>query len=123
MNILIAGDLHFNKTQLQWFSDQKEYYYCLCLTGDLLDGNSYDFTQQSEWVSKWLKELDKYLAIRVISPRYILCGHVENPSANRDCIFGVEIVNPGAQHNALVPNHKIIKIVKKGDEHGLEGST
>ena len=47
---------------------------------------------------------------RVISPQYILCGHVKNPSANRDCLFGVEIINPGAQHNSFAPKHKIILI-------------
>lgn len=201
MNILIAGDLHFNKNQYQWLADQKEYYDCLCLTGDLLNGDSDDFTHQSEWVATWLKEFDKYLVIcsgnhdldefaecdwlthinskkicrdnqikifngikfgsipylgadlsyfsdcdvllnhvppvktgaaqsnvdgslkdwgdeglyyalkeRVISPRYIFCGHVENPSANRDCIFGVEIINPGAQHNSSTPNHEYIAV-------------
>jgi len=201
MNILIAGDLHFNLTQFHWLADQKESYDCLCLTGDLLNGDSDDFMHQSVWVSKWLKEFNKYLVIcsgnhdldefdecnwlthiyskkicrdnqikifkgitfgsvpyigadlsnfskcdvvlthvppiktatsqsivagslkdwgdeglfyalkeRVISPQYILCGHVENPSANRDSIFGVEIINPGAQHNSLIPNHKYIVV-------------
>lgn len=201
MNILITGDLHFNKAQFKWLSDQKETYDCLCITGDLLNGESDNFIHQTEWVSKWLKEIDKNLVIcsgnhdldelaecdwlmninsknicrdnqvkkfneirfgsvpyigadlssysdcdvilahippmntatsqsiaggskkdwgdkglyyalkeKVISPRYILCGHVENPSANEDCIFGATIINPGAQHNALVPNHKYIVI-------------
>lgn len=201
MNILIAGDLHFNKTQFQWLSDQKNAYDCLCITGDSLNSESDDFKQQSVWITKWLKNIDKYLVIcsgnhdldefaecdwlmhindknicsdnqiktfegvrfgsipyvgadlscfsdcdvivthvppiksatsqsiaggglkdwgdkelyyalkeRVISPRYILCGHVENPSANRDRIFGIEIINPGAHHDTLIPNHKIIVI-------------
>jgi len=63
MNLLIAGDLHFNKTQFQWLSDQKGTYDCLCLTGDFLNGESDDLIHQSEWVSKWLKEIDKTLVI------------------------------------------------------------
>jgi len=201
MNILIAGDLHFNKTQFQWLADQKESYDCLCLTGDFLNGDADDFARQSDWVSNWLKEFDKQLFVcsgnhdldefaecdwltnlkskkicrdnqmnvfngirfgcvpylgadlsyfgdcdillthvppmktatsqsivagilsdwgdkglyhalqeQVISPRYVFCGHVENPSANRDSIFGVEIINPGAQHNSTVPNHELIAI-------------
>lgn len=201
MNILLAGDLHFNKTQFQWLADQKEYYDCLCLTGDFLDGDSDDFTRQSEWASNWLKEFDKqifacsgnhdldafmesnwltnmkskkicrdnqmkvingirfgclpylganlscfsdcdvlvthippiktatsqsivdgklrdwgdeelYYALKdkVIRPRYILCGHVENPVSKTDCLFGAEIINPGAQHNSSIPNHKTIVI-------------
>jgi predicted phosphodiesterase len=43
MNILIAGDLHFNKNQFQWLADQKEYFDCLCLTGDLLDGDNHEY--------------------------------------------------------------------------------
>lgn len=201
MNILVAGDLHFNKTHFKWLADQKESYDCLCLTGDFLDGDSDYFTQQSEWVSGWLNEFDKPLFVcsgnhdldesavcgwltslknrkicvdnqirdfngirfgcvpylgadlsyfrdcevilshvppkktatsqsldagrqrdwgdeglyralkeRVITPRYILCGHVENPSANTDNIFGVEIINPGSQHNSSIPENKFIVI-------------
>ncbi len=201
MNILITGDLHFNKSQFQWLAEEKKMYDCLCITGDLLDGNSADFERQSEWISNWIKELDKQVFVcsgnhdldefaecdwltslkskkicvddqiigfsgltfgcvpylgadfsyfsgcdvllthvppvktttsqsivdgilrdwgddglfhalkeRVISPRYILCGHVENPSANRDSLFGVEIINPGALHGSFVPKHKIIEI-------------
>ena len=61
---------------------------------------------------KDLGDEDLYNALkeRIICPRYILCGHVEKPSANRDRIFGVEIINPGAQHKLSVPNHQIIVI-------------
>lgn len=201
MNILLTGDLHFNKSQYQWLEDQKESYDCFCLTGDFLDGDADGFTRQSEWVSNWMKKFDKQIFVcsgnhdldefaecnwltdmkskkicrdnqkkvfngirfgclpyiganlsyfsdcdvllthvppmktatsqsvvagrmrdwgdeglyhalkeRVISPRYILCGHVEKPSANRDSIFRVEIINPGALHNSSVPEHKIIII-------------
>lgn len=199
MKILLTGDLHFNKSQFQWLEEQKDHYDCFCLAGDLLDGHSGEFKQQSEWVSSWLKKLDKqificsgnhdldefvecdwlkkmksskictdnqkklfngikfgcisylgadlsyfhdcdvllthvpplktatsqsmvagrlkdwgdqelYNALKegVVTPRYVLCGHVENPTAKRDCKFGAEIINPGAEHDLPVPNHEII---------------
>lgn len=199
MKIMLAGDLHFNKIQFQWLEEQKNSYDCLCLTGDFLDSGSADFSEQSVWVSNWMKALDKQLFVcsgnhdldevaesdwliklrsskicrdnqkknfngivfgcmpylgadlsyfsdcnvllthvppmktataksvvdgklrdwgddglyyavmdRVITPQYILCGHVENPSANRDQLCGVEILNPGAEHNSTVPRHKVI---------------
>ena len=201
MNILVAGDLHFNKPQFRWLEEQKENYDCLCLTGDFYNDHSGGFEQQIEWVSNWMKELDKQIFIcsgnhdldefaecdwlkniksskicgdnqtklfngikfgcipylgatlsffcdcdillahvpplktatsqsivnrmrkdwgdeelyyalkkRLLRPRYVLCGHVENPVAKRDCLFGVEIINPGAQHNSSIPGHEIIVI-------------
>jgi len=60
---------------------------------------------KKNWGDKDLYDaLDKHL----LQPRYLLCGHVENPVAKRDCIFGVEIINPGAKHNSTVPSHEII---------------
>jgi len=199
VNILLSGDLHFNKDQFRWLKDQKNKYDCLCLTGDFLDGDSGDYKQQSEWVSDWLndfgiqificsgnhdldelsecewlenvenkricrdnqtklfkgikfgcmpylgadlsrfcdcdvllthvppaktatsqsvvagrttdwgdEELYHVLKEGIISPRYILCGHVENPLVNRDWVCETEIINPGAEHESSVPNHEII---------------
>ena len=201
MKILLTGDLHFNKFQFQWLVNQKDHYDCFCLAGDFLDGQSGGFKQQTEWVSNWLKELDKQVFIcsgnhdldesaecdwisnlkshkicpdgqkksfngvifgcipylgadlsyfndcdvilthvppyktatsqsleagrlkdwgdqelyhalkgQVVTPRYILCGHVENPTAKRDRKFGAEIINPGTEHNTSIPNHEIIVI-------------
>ena len=58
------------------------------------------------------KELYYALQGRVVTPHYILCGHVENPSANRDCLFGVEIINPGGEHGSSIPGHARIVIPK-----------
>ncbi|GAM10473.1 calcineurin-like phosphoesterase superfamily domain protein [Geobacter sp. OR-1] len=199
MKILVAGDLHFNKTQFQWLADQKSSYDCLCLTGDFLDSTSDDFIRQAEWVANWMQELGvqificsgnhdldplaecgwlsnlrskkicrdnqkklfngirfgcvpylganyhqfsdcdvllthvpprnsataqsvvsgktadwgdeelyRALAEGSLRPRYILCGHVEKPSSTRDCLLGIEIINPGAQHGSAVPAHEIL---------------
>ena len=201
MKILLAGDLHFNKSQFQWLEDQRDVFDCFCLAGDFLDGQSGGFKQQTEWVSNWMVHLDKQVFIcsgnhdldefvecewiselkspkictdgqkktfegitfgcipylgadlsdfhdcdvllthvppyktvtsqsmdagrlkdwgdqelynalkgQIITPRYILCGHVENPIAEKDCKFGVEIINPGAEHHSSIPNHEIIAI-------------
>ncbi|HBL52985.1 MAG TPA: hypothetical protein DDZ34_02800, partial [Syntrophaceae bacterium] len=62
---------------------------------------------KKDWGDKILYDaLKKHL----LRPRYLLCGHVEDPVAIRDCLFGVEIVNPGTKHNSSVPNHEIIAI-------------
>lgn len=55
------------------------------------------------------KNLYDALKKHLFRPRYLLCGHVEDPVAIRDCLFGVEIVNSGAQHHSAIPNHEIIK--------------
>lgn len=204
MNILVAGDLHFNIEQFRWLEKHKESYDCLCLTGDFLDKHSdqlYQFQQQTDWVCKWMLELNKQIFVcsgnhdldefgecdwlnnikssticsdnkterfngirfgcipylggnlsdfygcdvllthvpplktatsrtmvsgmyrdfgdeelyhalkeRFVTPCYIFCGHVEKPLATRDRISGVEIINPGAERGASVPNHEIIVI-------------
>ena len=205
MKILLAGDLHFNKSQFEWLECQKDNYHCFCLAGDFLDGKSGEFEMQTAWVSDWLKRLDKQLFIcsgnhdydefvecdwirnlrstkicsdnqkklfngirfgcmpyfgaelsyfhdcdviithvpplktataqsmdsgrlkdwgdrelyyalreRVITPRFILCGHVENPIAKRDCKFEAEIINPGAEHDSVTPCHEIVFIEQNG---------
>lgn len=38
------------------------------------------------------RELHDALAHKVITPRYLLCGHVEAPIANRDLRYGVEVI-------------------------------
>ena len=63
MKILITGDLHFIKPQFKWIEEQKNQYDCLCLTGDFLDERSSGFYEQAEWVSKWIKTLDKQIFI------------------------------------------------------------
>ncbi len=214
MNILIAGDLHFNKSQFRWLEEQQDNYDCLCLTGDFLDDYLDDFQRQVEWVTDWLKKLNTQIFIcsgnqdlddlaecdwltnikssnicgdgqtklfngikfgcmpylgcdlsdfydcdillthvppsntatarskdkgsqrewgdaglynalkeMVVRPQYIFCGHVEEPEAKKDNLFGVEIINPGAQHNLSVPGHEIIrenKGVGKQRGHGKQ---
>lgn len=56
------------------------------------------------------KNLYSALKHRIISPQYLLCGHVENPSARRDRLGCAEIINPGAHHNVSVPCHEILVI-------------
>ena len=63
MKILVVGDLHFIKPQFMWIEKQKEQFDCLCLTGDLLDERLSGFDEQIEWVSKWIKALDKQIFI------------------------------------------------------------
>ncbi|HIJ96675.1 MAG TPA: metallophosphoesterase [Desulfuromonadales bacterium] len=206
MKILLTGDVHFNTSQFQWLKDQQESYDCICLAGDFLGGNSGEFKRQSEWVLRWMNELETQLFIcsgnhdldefaecdwitdlrnpkicsdnqkkrfqgilfgcipflgadlsdfhdcdillthvpplktatsqsmetgiqkdwgerelyyavkhRIVNPRYILCGHVENPVAKRDSLYGVEIINPGAQQNSSVPNHEVIVIETRSE--------
>lgn len=201
MKVLVAGDLHFMKSQFQWIESQKHTYDCLCLTGDLLDLRLNGFEEQTKWVTNWIKTFDKQIFIcsgnhdlddfgecewlnsiknsklstdnqirvfkgikfgcipylggnlsdfydcdillthvppyktatsiviegkdhrdlgdqeiydalseGIIKPRYIFCGHVENPVAKKDHIFGVDVVNPGSERNDPIPNHEIITI-------------
>lgn len=48
------------------------------------------------------KELYRAIKTRIISPRYLFCGHVENPLAEKDCLFGVQVFNPGGGHGLEV---------------------
>ncbi len=60
--------------------------------------------QQGELRQDWGDfELYDLLASCVLSPRYVLCGHVENPISLSDKIANTTIINPGTAHNKASP--------------------
>ena len=60
--------------------------------------------QQGELRQDWGDfELYDLLTSRVLSPRYVLCGHVENPISLSDKIATTTIINPGTAHNKASP--------------------
>ena len=60
--------------------------------------------QQGESRQDWGDfELYDLLASRALSPRYVLCGHVENPISSTAQIAATTIINPGTAHNKASP--------------------
>lgn len=55
-------------------------------------------------------ELYQSLIMGIISPSYVLCGHVHRPLANEDKIRNSFVINPGASFGGNMPNHKYITI-------------
>ena len=55
---------------------------------------------------------DLYLALKkeLISPSYVLCGHVHKPKATKSLINKSIILNPGSDFRHTIPKHNIIKI-------------
>ncbi len=61
----------------------------------------------TDWGSECLFEA---LNNKVISPQYVLCGHVHKPLKNLDNIHNTVIYNPGASFIAQEPKHNIITL-------------
>jgi Icc-related predicted phosphoesterase len=61
----------------------------------------------SDWGCEKLK-----LAIKQgsLKPKWLLCGHVHNPKKHAARLCGVNISNPGANGDHLVPNHHYITV-------------
>ena len=60
--------------------------------------------QQGELQQDWGDfELYDLLASRALSPKYVLCGHVENPISPTAQIATTTIINPGTAHNKPIP--------------------
>lgn len=56
------------------------------------EGDTDNFT---DWGDEELYEMLKH---RILSPKYLLCGHVERPLQTTDTIGKTKIINPGANH-------------------------
>ena len=74
---------------------------------DTACSRSMDSGHLQDWGDRALHDA---LQHQVITPCYLLCGHVEAPVGNRDVVHGVEVINPGASHAATVPNHQIVTV-------------
>lgn len=57
MEILVTGDLHFDKDKFKELSKALVDCDILCLTGDYLDDHNEEREQQIEWVSRWLLDV------------------------------------------------------------------
>ena len=81
--------LHFIKSQFQWIEKQKKQFDCLCLTGDLLSLNTDDLEEQTNWITLWIKSLDKQVFI--CSGNHDLddfgeCDWINNIQSKKICI-------------------------------------
>jgi glutamine synthetase len=54
-----------------------------------------------------------YYALRygTLNPRYLLCGHVEQPLARRDKIGNTQTINAGASHESSIPAIEVIDVL------------
>ena len=68
--------------------------------------------QQGELRQDWGDfELYDLLASSALSPRYVLCGHVENPISPTAQIANTTIINPGTAHNMPKPKIYPLKLL------------
>ena len=68
--------------------------------------------QQGELRQDWGDfELYDLLASSALSPRYVLCGHVENPISPTANILNTTIINPGTAHNKPKPKIYPLKLL------------
>jgi Icc-related predicted phosphoesterase len=64
MTLLHCTDLHFNQQWYEWIANQQEYYDAFCITGDFLDATqTTSLDAQIEWVSLWMKSIQKPLFV------------------------------------------------------------
>lgn len=192
MRVLVAGDLHFDKEHFEWIQKRQFDFECICLTGDYLDLNKGELTDQVKWIqnwvgtikvplficsgnhdvddfgeSEWLQDLSSYnvyvdgavgsvngmtfgvvpylgafwddyydcdvlvthvppaktqtsqtlvqgirkdwgdeelymqLSEKILTPKYLFCGHVEAPLCHKDQVSNVLIINPGEQSQTV----------------------
>jgi len=55
-------------------------------------------------------KLYKALKDKLLSPDYVLSGHVHHPNSHSTKMYKTIIYNPGARFNSSIPNHKVLTL-------------
>lgn len=83
--LLHISDLHFNQPYFDWIAQQQEQHAVICITGDFLDTQENNLTEQIDWIKQWFNHFK--------IPVFICSGNHDIVCFEQDNWFN-EIDNP-----------------------------